>query len=99
MEFALMLMFIEAIITFTLMKKVLDMVLGFRNSRVRLGILRLISSPLVSFFINLGISLLLTKFTGGGLNAGFANLASSVIVALALPMYVRYRTAYMNPEE
>jgi uncharacterized protein YacL len=70
-----------------------------KNPVMKWKMIKLLGHPAVSFAVNLAISVLLTQFTGGGLNAGFANLTSSVIVAIAVPIYVRFRTAGTSEEQ
>ena len=99
MQFAVLLMLIEGVITFTLMKRIMDGILDMKNPRMKWKAIGFLGHPMVSFSVNLAISVLLTQFTGGGLNAGFANLGSSVIVAFLVPMYVRAKTAGTSEKE
>lgn len=89
MEYGIVLMVIEGIITGHLMIKIMNIVIGIKNPKARLRVFRFLTSTPVSFAMNLAISTMLTWFTGGGLTAGFANLGSSILVGFGVPIYLK----------
>ena len=86
---------IEFAITASLMINLLKWVdTSFKSIRFKVKVLQMFSGKtgyITGFLINLSISSLMSEFTGGGLTAGFANLGSSVIVAIVFPMYVNWK--------
>lgn len=89
MEYGIVLMVIEGIITGHLMIKIMNIVIGIKSPKSRLRVFRFLTSTPVSFAMNLAISTMLTWFTGGGLTAGFANLGSSILVGFGVPIYLK----------
>ena len=86
---------IEFAITASLMINLLKWVdESFKSLRFKVKVLQMFSGKtgyITGFLLNLCISSLMSKFTGGGLTAGFANLGSSVIVAIVFPRYVNWK--------
>ena len=86
---------IEFAITASLMVNLLKWVdESFKSLRFKVKILQMFSGKtgyITGFLLNLSISSLMSQFTGGGLAAGFANLGSSVIVAIVFPIYVNWK--------
>lgn len=85
--FAVALLVIEVIITFYTMRLIMGMIIGLPNGFVKHLLLKLLMKPLVGFMLNFMISTALAWFCGSGLSAGFANLASSIVIGLLMPVY------------
>ena len=100
MIFALLLMAIEGLITWNVMDNIMKIVNEIPSIKLRYRVFKFLTSIPISFVMNFAISSLLTQFTGNGVTAGFANLGSSVIVAILLPFRLsrKYRVSDLEQE-
>ena len=91
LSMGLVLTLIDIAITGYLLDLVMKVIINVRPKKLRVGFYRLFNNGVTAFLLNLSISNMLAYFTGQGLIAGMANLGSSVLVALFLPMYLKQR--------
>lgn len=91
MGMGIAMLIIEGVITGYLMVKLFDLIIDMENEVRKLRIYHFMSHPVPSFILNYLISSMLNSFTQGGLAAGFANLGSSIIVAVFVPLYLKWR--------
>ena len=96
LSFALILLIIDTIITFYIMKTFLETLSGLPDTYFKARLMEMIMHPATAFATNLVISNIIGYFTGAGLIAGLANLGSSVLVGLILPFVMG---KWYNPEE
>ena len=73
---------VEVIITMAIVLNIIGYIYDIKNLSLKLKLHKLINNRLVIVLMNLGISYLLTSFTGSNLTSGFANLSSSVLVGV-----------------
>ncbi len=85
--FALILLGIECVITFHIMKLIMEGVLELPDGLVKLLLLRIIVTPVGGFLVNLQISAIIAWLTGAGLSSGLANLGASVVIGFLMPIY------------
>ena len=88
---SMILLFVEFIITFYMIKSLMDMVLNLPDSWFKIIILKFIMHPVVVFITNFMVSSIISIFTGSGLFSGMANLTSSVIAGIILPAIMNNR--------
>ena len=96
LSFALVLLLIDTIITFYIMKTFLETLSGLPDTYFKAKIMEFIMHPATAFGINLVISKIIGYFTGAGLIAGLANLGSSILVGALIPIVMG---KWYNPEE
>lgn len=82
---------VECIITLTFMIMVGGWVSQIRPLRFQIVFIRLMKSRTAAFILNMVISSVLSGFTGAGMYAGFANLTSSVLVAIIAAPILEYK--------
>jgi len=96
LSLAIVLLIIDTVITFYLMKTFLETLSDMSDSYFKAKLMEFTMHPVTAFVINLMISNILGYFTGAGLIAGLANLGSSVVVGLILPVVMG---KWYNPDE
>jgi len=97
LSFGLILTIVDVIITASIMMSVLEALGSVKFVRLRVLLFKSLNNPLIAFLLNFAISNILAYFTGGGMVSGLANLLSSVLVGIFLPMYTRNRySAFMD---
>lgn len=85
--FALILLGIECVITFHIMKLIMEGVLELPDGLVKLLLLRIIVTPVGGFLVNFQISTIIAWLTGAGLSSGLANMGASVVIGFLMPIY------------
>ena len=85
---------VNIIITTSIMINVLKIFEKTKPASLRIGLFKMFNNSIVAFVINLVISNMIGYFTGQGMVAGMANLLSSVLVGIFLPMYTKDKYAH-----
>jgi hypothetical protein len=77
---------IMSIITGALMIQVIKIIVGIKWRWLRFKLYRIITFGPIAFLINFSISTGILSFTGSGMTAGAANMLSSILVAVIIPI-------------
>ena len=73
---------IEVMITLGFMLQITGFIYEMKNLQMKITLHKILTNRIVIIAVNIAISSLMTTFTGANLTSGFANLGSSVIVAI-----------------